>query len=151
MNTCFDVANYFLKCQRLETGDLMSNMKIQKLVYYAQGVYLALKGEALFYEPLMAWEFGPVCESLYQEYKKYGNGAIPIPEDMNTYELFDKETRDILNMVYRHYGQYSAWKLSNLTHEEFPWINAHRRGGLEISHQDMKEFFITQLEDDDDH
>ena len=38
MLTCFDVAKYFLSlCNDEESGDLISNLKIQKLVYYAQG------------------------------------------------------------------------------------------------------------------
>ena len=55
MNSCFDVGYYFLKNQDLEAGDLMSNMKLQKLVYYAQGFYLAIKEKPLFPEPLVAW------------------------------------------------------------------------------------------------
>jgi len=150
MNTCFDVANYFLKCQDSDAGDLMSNMKLQKLVYYAQGFHLAIKDRPLFDEPIMAWEHGPVCVALYKKYKKYGGRAIPIPYDVNAYDLFDKETRDFLENVNNYYGQYSAWKLRNMTHLEPPWLVAYHKGKVEISLSDMKAYFKTQLDDEDE-
>jgi len=148
MNTCFDVANYFLKCQDVDAGDLMSNMKLQKLVYYAQGFHLAIKDRPLFNETIMAWEHGPVCVPLYKQYKRYGGRAIPIPYDVDTYGIFDQETRDLLDMVHYCYGQFSAWKLRNLTHEETPWLVAYRKGRAEISLDDMKAYFKTQLEEE---
>jgi len=149
MNTCFDVANYFLKRQDTQAGDTMSNLKLQKLVYYAQGFHLAITGKPLFDEPIVAWVHGPVCVSLYDKYKRYGSRSIPIPEDIDTLELFDSEAQKILSMVYYYYGQFSAWKLRNLTHEDTPWIVAHRKGNVEISLDDMKSYFKTQLEDDE--
>jgi uncharacterized phage-associated protein len=73
VNTCFEVANYFLKRQEPEVGDLMTNLKLQKLVYYAQGFYLAMMDSPLFNEPIEAWEHGPVCVPLYHEYKNFGS------------------------------------------------------------------------------
>ena len=151
MNTCFQVANYFLKCQDLDAGDSMSNLKLQKLVYYAQGFHLAIIGTPLFEEPIEAWEHGPVCPVLYQKYKKYKARAIPIPFDEETWEIFTEKTREVLAMVYRYYGQFSAWKLRDFTHEDIPWKNAHRLGNTTvITHKDMSEYFKTQLEDDEE-
>jgi uncharacterized phage-associated protein len=48
MLTCFDIANYFLSLVEEDSGDLMTNLKLQKLVYYAQGFWLALQGQLLF-------------------------------------------------------------------------------------------------------
>jgi len=150
MPTCFDVANYYLKSQDIEAGDLMTNMKLQKLVYYAQGFYLAIKGEPLFLEPIEAWEHGPVCVPLYHEYKSYGSGPIPIPYDVDNLSVFDEETLEILEMVNVYYGQYSAWRLRNLTHQDTPWINAYHKHNAVISHKDMQDYFKTQLEDNDE-
>jgi len=149
MSTCFDVAIYFLKRQDTDAGDLMSNMKLQKLVYYAQGFHLAYTDKPLFLEPIMAWDHGPVCVALYNEYKKYGSNAIPIPYDEDALSIFDSETHKILNDVYEYYGQFSAWKLRNLTHEDTPWIVAYHKGKTEISLQDMKSYFKTQITEDD--
>ena len=145
MNTCFDVANYFLKRQDLDAGDLMSNLKLQKLVYYAQGFCLAMTGKPLFQEPIEAWEHGPVCVPLYHFYKEHGSGAIPIPYAAEAYTIFTEEVRDVLDLVHTYYGQFSAWKLRNLTHEDTSWIKAYHRGKAEISLRDMENYFKTEL------
>ena len=47
MLTCFDVAEYFLAKTDEDAGDAISNLKLQKLVYYAQGCCLAMYGRPL--------------------------------------------------------------------------------------------------------
>jgi uncharacterized phage-associated protein len=150
VNTCFDVANYFLKRQVVEEGDLMTNLKLQKLVYYAQGFYLAMTSNPLFNEPIEAWAHGPVCVPLYHEYKGYESGAIPVPVDVNAHILFDEKQHEVLDMVQTYFGQFSAWKLSNMTHEEPTWTNAFYRAKKEITHKEMRDYFKTQLIEDDE-
>lgn len=145
MASIHDVANYFLAQTDDEAGDTISNLKLQKLVYYAQGFHLALKGIPLFNEPLQAWNHGPVSPALYQAYKAYGSSSLPIPEEFDDTRLTPEE-KEVLDDVYAVYGQFSAWKLRDLTHDEAPWVNAYREGAnAPISHEAMQEFFLTQL------
>lgn len=62
--TAKDVANYFLAQVDEECGDSISNLKLQKLLYYTQGFHLAMTGKLLFDEPIVNWQHGPVVESL---------------------------------------------------------------------------------------
>ncbi len=137
-----DIAEYYICCSNdKESGDLISNLKIQKLVYYAQGIHLAATGKALFDDEIVAWIHGPVVEDLYHEYKCYGDGAI---EPTPGYDIpdFDGKTKQLLDEVYRVLGQYSAWKLREMTHYETPWVNAYQKSpGSVISHKDMAEYF----------
>lgn len=139
--TARDVAEYFLCLADKESGDLISNLKMQKLVYYAQGIHLAATGKPLFDDEIVAWIHGPVIVSLYHTYKDRGDGPIePTPD----YEIpkFAGGTKQILDEVYCVIGQYSAWKLREMTHDETPWINADRKGvGSVITHKDMQEYF----------
>ncbi|MBE9237290.1 SocA family protein [Anabaena aphanizomenioides LEGE 00250] len=139
----YDVAKYFLAQTNEEAGDLMSNLKLQKLLYYAQGFHLALYDEPLFPESIEAWTYGPVVPEVYRAYKKYDSGAIPIPEDID-FSQYEQQSRELLDEVYSVYGQFSAWKLLSLIHEEEPWKNA-REGDLVITHQVMKNHFKKQL------
>lgn len=120
MLTCHDVADYFLASQDDESGELISNLKLQKLMYYAQGFHLALFGKKLFPNDIEAWTHGPVVPELYHKYKEYGSGPIPRPEQV-AMEKYDDSTRELLNDIVNVYGQYSGWKLRNMTHEELPW------------------------------
>lgn len=142
MASAHDVAKYFLTYSDEETGDLISNLKLQKLLYYAQGFYLALFGRPLFNEAIEAWQHGPVVPGVYRAYREYGGQGIPAPEDFDLSILTDEE-RGVLDEVYSVYGQFSAWKLRNMTHEESPWQDSNINDV--ISHDAMTNYFITQL------
>lgn len=146
--TCHDVAKYFLAQMDEDAGDLISNLKLQKLVYYAQGFHLALYGKPLFAEPIEAWTHGPVAPDLYHIYKNYGSNPIPVPTDID-FSKYDVQTQELLDDIYRVYGQFSAWKLRNMTHSEEPWKEAYEGNGI-ITHQAMKQYFLTQLVNDGD-
>jgi len=145
MLSCHDVAKYFLSLTDEDAGDLISNLKLQKLVYYAQGFHLALYGEPLFKERIEAWTHGPVAPELYHTYKDLGANAIPRPTDMD-FSIYDERTRELLDEVHQVHGQFSAWKLRNMTHDEPPWKIAISNGGV-ITPSSMQEFFKTQLVD----
>lgn len=139
-----DVAKYFLTLCDDNAGDLISNLKLQKLLYYAQGFHLAAFDEPLFSDEIEAWTYGPVVPEVYRAYKEYGSGALPVPTDLDL-DLFDEQTREHLAEVYKVFGQFSAWKLMHLTHEEPPWKEAARTKAV-ISHEALKQYFKTQTQ-----
>jgi uncharacterized phage-associated protein len=134
-----DIAQTFLTFSNPEYGDFLSNLKIQKLLYYVQGLHLALYDKPLFDEPIVAWQYGPVVESVYQAFKKH-NGAIPIPENINNNYLTEEEL-DLVKEVYDVFGQFSATKLVEMTHSESPWRSTSIRS--EISHEKLLQHFST--------
>ncbi|MDQ2731973.1 MAG: DUF4065 domain-containing protein [Armatimonadota bacterium] len=142
--TCFDVADYFLATNRVDEGDLITNLKLQKLCYYAQGLYLALYDKPLFEETIEAWMHGPVIPELYHKYKVYGQKPIPPPEECDLSKC-DADTLEVLEEVSNVYGQFSAWKLASLTHATPPYIMAGVNGV--ITPESMRSYFKTQLVD----
>ncbi|HZX36635.1 MAG TPA: type II toxin-antitoxin system antitoxin SocA domain-containing protein [Thermodesulfobacteriota bacterium] len=146
MYTCQDIAEYLLALVDEEVEELICNLKLQKLVYYAQGFYLALNDKPLFNEPIEAWAHGPVVKELYQKYRSNGASGIPRPENIDL-SKYDKETQDFLSEIYKLFGQYSGWKLREFTHGEAPWRNTYniRHDGI-ISQDEMKEYFKTRIE-----
>lgn len=147
MLTCFDVADYFKTLVDEESGDLMTNLKLQKLVYYAQGFYLALHEEPLFNEEIEAWTHGPVIPELYHYYKDHGAKGIPKPDNFDI-SIYPDHVKDLLNDIYDVYGKYSAWKLRDMTHEEEPWKNNYQKGDSIIPLEDMRIYFKTLLIND---
>lgn len=141
------VANYFLTKTDEEAGDTISNLKLQKLLYFAQGFYLAITEEPLFVDSILAWRHGPVVRSVYGSYAGYGASPIPPPENFTLTEI-DEDTRDFLDEVYEVYGQFSAWRLREMTHEEPPWRDAWDpdSGGGVVTQDSMKEYFSTLVE-----
>lgn len=144
MLTAQRVAEYFLSLVDEEAGDALSNLKLQKLVYYAQGFSLALTGKPLFNETIEAWQHGPVVPSLYRSLKKHGSEPIPSPENGINLENYPVDVTELLDEVYSVYGQFSASKLRNMTHQEPPWTEAMGFGASHpINHQTMREYFST--------
>ena len=136
------VAEYILSLSRPDEGDVISNLKLQKLLYYSQGFYLALYNEPLFKEKIEHWDHGPVVPDSYRMYKECGPGAIPVPKDSNFAKL-SKKHRAVVNEVFNTYGQYSAWKLRQFTHSESPWRNT--TSCEIITHSQLSKYFKTQI------
>ena len=85
---------------------------------------------------------GTVVPALYHLYKAHGAGAISPTEDFD-HSKFNEGTRELLDEVFKVYGQYSAWKLADMTHVEPPW--AETPLGEAIPHSAMQEYFKTML------
>ncbi|MDO8431954.1 MAG: DUF4065 domain-containing protein [Candidatus Binatus sp.] len=126
-------------------GELVTNMKLQKLLYYAQGFSLAINERSIFNEPIEAWVHGPVVPKVYREYSHYGAAGIPVPEDYDSSQISPAD-RDLLDEVWSVYGQYSAWKLRNMTHEETPWKQGRTRSDRLITEDSLMDFFLTLVE-----
>jgi uncharacterized phage-associated protein len=146
--SCFDVANYFISLAN-ETGSFISNLKLQKLVYYAQAWHLAIHQTQLFEEDFEAWIHGPVIPALYQKYKRFG--WQPIYEAVSL-ELPDN-VQTFLADVSEEYFACDAYELEQMTHIEDPWKQA--RIGLlpdmladrTIEKEWMKEYYGARVEE----
>jgi len=142
-HTAIDIAYKILaKGTETENGDLISNMKLQKMLYYMQGFHLAFFGTSLFDEDLEAWMYGPVVPSVYDHFKTNGNKGIAYTGE--TVKLTD-EQEDMFNEVFRVYGNYSATGLMNMTHSEPPWKKTEPGKGSIIDKKIMKTYFKTRL------
>jgi uncharacterized phage-associated protein len=149
MLNCSEVANYFLSLINEDDEDTISNMQLQKLVYFSQGFYLALYDEPLFEEPIEAWTYGPVVPSLYHDYKNYQGRSLPKPENI-CLEIYEDKIRELLDEIYVVYGQYSAWKLSEITHQHPTWKNHYlNTNDKTIPKQELQRFFKTLIEKDE--
>ena len=143
--TPIDVVKLFLKLQDFDTdcGDVITNLKAQKLVYYAQGVYMAKVGVPLFDDDFEAWQHGPVIPDLYHQLKEFKDCQIQVDHDDKDIEKFNDKQLDILISVYKTYGRYSAWALRDMTHNEAPWKDTIVNHV--ISKAKIKDYFETVL------
>lgn len=139
-----DIANKLLcRAASIEMAELMSNMKLQKMLYYQQGYHLAYFGTPLFDEEIEAWMYGPVVPVAYQHYKVYGGSGI---EPSGSEISLSKDEEAVFAEVFNIYNEYSAIGLKNLTHNETPWKSVPAKRGSVISKESMKTFFNTRLQ-----
>lgn len=138
------VADYLLSLSQPDIGDIISHLKLQKLLYYSQGFHLAMYNEKLFSEDIYAWEHGPVVKDLWYEYKDFSSSPIPVPDDID-FRIYTENQKELLQEIYSVYGQFSAWRLRDMTHEEPPWKDTTPNNI--ISDNKMKRYFETQIEE----
>ena len=127
------------------SGRPIGNLKLQKLVYYAQGFALALRDRPLFREPLEAWDRGPVVPQVYRMYRG-GQRSIEPPADFDA-EDYLPEDRELLRAILTTYGKVPGVRLSGWTHAEDPWREAYNvRRNTPLSLPTMKETFSKLVE-----
>ena len=142
------IARWFINHADLESGEAITPLKLQKLIYYAQAWALANFDRPLFEKDFEAWAHGPALRNIYGKYEKYGWEALPIEQG----SLPPPELNGFLKAVLDEYGQYSANKLERMTHEELPWQEA--RGNLppeaastrKIEKLTMRNFYAERLD-----
>jgi len=124
------VANAFLAIAQQEGAEI-DPLKLLKLVYIAHGWSLALTKRAMVFDPIEAWEYGPVIPSLYHAVREYRYRGIPGPLYAPD-SVVGMDPRDValINSVYRTYGHFSGGQLSNMTHQAgTPWETVWTREG----------------------
>lgn len=144
--TAGQIANYFLAITDPDDND-MSNLKIQKLCYYAQGLCSVMRGKRLFTDKIEAWDHGPVIPALYYELKAHKAEPIPTPDNFDFSQIEDRD-QSALTDIYDYYAQFSAWRLRNMTQEEKPWADAYKTVNKEITLEALENFFRTQVDED---
>ncbi|MCM1284192.1 MAG: DUF4065 domain-containing protein [Muribaculaceae bacterium] len=121
MEKIVDVAQYIYTEYKRITGEIIDEMKLHKLLYFAQREALAIMNVPLFEEEFEGWKYGPVCKEL--------RGSITVDGILDSSGNISEESKYIVNNVIQQYGSLASWKLSELSHKEISWRNA--RIGLE--------------------
>lgn len=158
MLNVLDVARYIINYSN-EKGYGVSNLRLQKLLYFVQAYYLAFTDshEPCFSDVIEAWEFGPVVPQVYHEFKCYGSGNIPT---INSYFDYDENAiwsikripyvsnvipendKKIIQGVVEQFSNYSTSALVELTHKQKPWRSVYDRSQKnEIKKSSIKEYF----------
>lgn len=152
IDICRHVINY---SNQKEYG--VSNLKLQKLLYFIQAYFLLTKKEPCFSDKIEAWDLGPVVPDAYREYKQFGSGNIPtityvIEKDSNNIwasrvvpfydEVITQEDKRTSEVVVDKFSDYSAMDLVKLTHNQKPWIDAYvPKRNNEITIEAIEEYF----------
>ena len=129
-----------------EEADPLTNLRLQKLLYYTQAWSLIIRESELFSDEIEAWRHGPVVPAVYQVLRN-----TPIhPDAFATAPDLQAEEANFVRHVWEAYNQYSALQLSRMTHAESPWRKAWGErptdgsGNDPISVIDLEDFFGKQ-------
>lgn len=144
-HSAISIANWLLAYNKsiADSGyaDLLTNLKLQKLLYYVQGASLALLDKPMFEDEIEAWQYGPVVPSVYSKFACFKKNVI----ELNNEPLPNLSENEItlIKEIYDQFGQYSAFALVKMTHEETPWIEAYYKKDVNkvIPKESIKKYF----------
>lgn len=137
-NAC-EVARYIIaSCNSHKK--IISNLKLQKILYFVQAEFLVSKDVPCFSEQIEAWDFGPVVPDVYNKYKVYGGGNIRLGDNIST--GISKDDQELLNGIIDTCVKYSASALVDITHRQTPWRTAYKpKCNCVITNKSIKDFF----------
>jgi uncharacterized phage-associated protein len=161
-----EVSNFILKIAH-NRGTQITQMSLLKIIFYAHGWYLATNDKPLFRQPVEAWEFGPVVKVVRDAFKGFGRNPITsFAErlDLESGEFtqvsasLSNEDEKFVETIFDNYSKYSAFTLSDMTHEkDSPWDkvwNTNKtigRLGLRIKNEEIREYFLNIKDSDTMH
>jgi len=131
MLTALEIAEHFVAISHRDRQPI-SHLKLQKLLYFAQGYHLAVtRGNPLFSDEIQAWKFGPVIPSIYNVYKTHGNN--PINEAGNMLKSAEEPLLRFLDKVWKIISPFSAIRLSSISHTSGgPWHRIVMENGGDV-------------------
>ncbi len=141
---------YAFVVKGIEENNPVTQMKLQKMVYFAHGYHLAKFDDPLIVEDFEAWKYGPVVRSIYHSYKLFGseriektNWILDIDRKKDLSSL-DVHARETIEYTWKVTSGMSAYILSNWTHEiNSPWSNTFKNSlfGIAIDNDEIKNYF----------
>ncbi|WP_379945840.1 Panacea domain-containing protein [Enterococcus devriesei] len=166
MFSAMDIADFILQ-NRIDAREPISNLELQKYLYFVNARFLFEKNEPLFEEPLEKWKFGPVVSDVYHEYKNSQANKITELSRHESVEITDEgikfntnefdttsiplDVQRILNESIERLSKFDPFELVEETHKHTEWKNDEARimngeQHLVYDSELMKNYFIEHEE-----
>lgn len=124
--TALDISLELLNRMSIEdyerTSKSIDNLKLQKLLFYAQKIHINYTGEPLFDDNIEAWQYGPVIPDAYHKYKHYKYRDIDLFKELHGWtSTLNYNLEILIDFIIDRYSIYTANYLVNLTHTDRAW------------------------------
>ena len=141
MYRALSVARYIIERCHSQNRSI-SNLKLQKILYFVQAEFLVSRGQPCFVEQIEAWDFGPVVPEVYQQYKIFGSSNIPVFGRLVNPVVIRNDDQELINEIVDECSKYSASALVDITHHQSPWLDAYVPGyNNVISQNSIRDYF----------
>lgn len=117
-----DIAKYIIYHEDSQ-GRTVSNLRLQKLLYFVQAQFVVKKDSPCFSQRMEAWDYGPVVPEVYHSYKFFGSNAIPCTK--SSFRIGEAD-RALIDSMLDSCSNYSTSTLVEMTHSQDPWKLAYR-------------------------
>ena len=107
-----------------EHGFIITNLKLQKLLYFLQGENCRVRHSRLISDDFYVWQLGPVIPEVYYEFAMYS--SFEIPEQKSLIPSFPEEEKSLIDRVLSKYAVKSTWDLVDISQSQDPWKYNHQ-------------------------
>lgn len=126
------IANEFIRRAK-QANVPLTNLHIQKLVYFAHARMLSIHKEPLVSQRFEAWQFGPVVPDIYHALKEHGDGPVEMVINYRAAASVGRREIDLIDRVFDKYGRMSIDELVKLTHASGgPWDQVYTPSKLRV-------------------
>lgn len=137
MEKILSVARLFNELFKAEYNTDMDEMRMHKMMYFAQRESLMYNKKPLFDGEFKGWKYGPVLAEVRSEYKT-GDMFQSVSDKLS------EDAEKLVTSVYQRYKELSSWQLSSLSHGELSWkcsregLNPDDDGNVKLKLSDMR-------------
>lgn len=121
MDTALNISRYIV-AKSWERERPITNLRLQRLLYFLQALSLVLTGNPAFEDEIKAWASGPVVPTVYYEYSIFGAGCIYDKNDARVTASMAK----LVDSLFAVTDSYTASELADIAKNQSPWIDANR-------------------------
>lgn len=120
MYSAKEIARYIIDYSE-DQGHCVSNLRLQKLLYFIQADFLVQKNRKCFDEDIVAWDSGPVVPEVWEEYSRFGAASIySTKTDIDWYDILEDDQTTIRDLL-KYFEQYSTTQLLQITLNQLPY------------------------------
>ena len=135
-----DIARYVIfYCDKY--GHPISNLKLQKILYFIQAYFLFETNKPCFSDVIEAWDYCHIVPSVYKEYRIYGSSNIPCTDDGSEFRYIKDDDYDSLNRILAEVSKNTESQLAYITRHQSPWIDARKSVTKRITKKAIKDYF----------
>lgn len=140
--SALDIARFVINYEHSQQRDI-SNLRLQKLLYFVQAKVVCETGEPCFSDYMEAWDFGPVVPAVYYQYRIFG--GMNIPSAYESSPLIESCIAEHITGVLDYCASYPTYQLVEITHQQDPWKFARMRGiKSQIYINDIRNYFVEK-------
>lgn len=134
------IARYIIS-REAECNRSVSNLRLQKLLYFVQAYFFLSLDEPCFDNRIEAWDFGPVVPAVYHKYKRFGSMIIQENEEYPVGNIDEEDCQRIDEML-DACADKTTRELVNITHHQTPWKRAYKNlFSNEITQESIRNMF----------
>lgn len=140
MYSALTIAQYIIK-HELDKDRPVTNLRLQKLLYFIQGSFYTLFNKECFYDKIEAWDYGPAIPSIHFEYSVFGSCTI-FDFNKEDIEKISDYHKECINLILDICSKYSTKSLVEISKNQKPWKDAYLPiFQREITKESMKKYF----------